>query len=134
MTICYRPKRNGPDRISDLLLCRHDATATAAWRRAWGSMIELMYLASSSKCFLDILWLLLINYTAIIQKGEFLVNHKKTLHKVGFTVQLRAYLITKLAASASVYSLGINTASAGGGSGSAGIPVVVIIPALFKNC
>ena len=33
------------------------ATATAACKRAWGSMIELMYLASSSKCFLDILWL-----------------------------------------------------------------------------
>jgi hypothetical protein len=47
-------------------------------------MIELMYLASSSKCFLDILWLLLINYTAIIQKGDFLVNHKKTLHRAGF--------------------------------------------------
>jgi hypothetical protein len=70
------------------------ATATAACRRAWGSMIELMYLASSSKCFLDILWLLLIYYTAIIQKGDFLVNHKKTLHKVGFTVQPREQIFT----------------------------------------
>jgi hypothetical protein len=29
----------------------------------------------------------LIDYTAIIQKGEFLVNHKKTLHKVGFLLK-----------------------------------------------
>lgn len=61
-----------------------DATAMAACRRQCGSMMESMYLASSSKCFLDILWLRLFTITDIIAKWRFLVNHKKPYCLQGF--------------------------------------------------
>jgi hypothetical protein len=54
------------------------------------------------------------------------------VHWVDFSGQIRAYLITKSAASVSVYSLGINTASGGGGSGSAGILLLTTMPAAPK--
>lgn len=64
-------------------------------------MIELMYMASSSKCFLDILWLLLTYYNSIVAKWSFLVNHKKTLHWAGLFLKKHSnYFLASFFASA----------------------------------
>jgi len=68
---------------SNLLLASRqaDATATAACRRQCGSMMDSMYLASSSKCFLDMLWLLDVYCRTIIAEMGISSQPRRLINK-----------------------------------------------------